>query len=293
MKPTISIIIPAYNDQAGVDACLDSLDDQSYPHHLFDVIVVDNGSIPRLIVRDANNLQFRVRILVCHTPGSYAARNLGVREATGDLIAFIDADCIAKSDWLDSGITALSESGVDYVIGGEVKMLSPEKPTATALYQLLIGFQQEENIKNKGFSATANLFCFRETMMRIGLFDEKLFSGGDREWAWRARKDGVAVRFCPNAIVETMPRTTLRAAIRQARRIASGRHQLAQTNAHYIPLAGLSRQRSNFSSILLILRLPNLSLLDRLKVLSTAVLIKFSALIELGRIQLGGTAERR
>src|SRR5690606_32838471 len=143
------------------------------------------------------------RIVRCATPGSYAARNVGVREATGEILAFTDVDCIPAADWVREGVDAIQRVKGRSVIGGDVRFLKAQRETIVERYQRLTGFMQEENIKNLGFTATANLFVTRDALSQIGYFDERLFSAGDREWCWRAARAGYSVEFSPSAIVYT------------------------------------------------------------------------------------------
>src|SRR6185437_12388918 len=80
-----------------------------------EVIVVDNGSSDAS--RDiASGHPAVTRVVTESRPGSYAARNAGLAVATGDLIAFTDADCLPASDWLRHGFAAVAR-GLDLVAG--------------------------------------------------------------------------------------------------------------------------------------------------------------------------------
>ena len=104
-KPLISVVIPHLNQPEALKACLSSLETQSLARCFFEIIVVDNGSvsIPEDIV--ANHAG--TRLLRELRPGPGPARNLGVRSAIGDIIAFIDADCRAHRNWLRNALRAL------------------------------------------------------------------------------------------------------------------------------------------------------------------------------------------
>ena len=148
------------------------------------------------------------RVIVCTSPGAYSARNAGIAAAKWRVLAFTDADCIPDSNWISAGLTALQLSETSCIVGGEVEMRLSLRPTAVELYQYLSGFMQSENVHNRGFSATANLFVFKSHIADIGPFDEVLLSGGDREWSWRAAKAGYPVKFSADAIVVTSPRNS-------------------------------------------------------------------------------------
>ena len=108
MSPLISVIIPHLNQPQALEACLRNLKAQSIEPHLFEVIVVDNGSTicPREIVGRHHG----VRLLSENQPGPGLARNTGAKSANGKILAFIDADCRAHPDWLCAIQQAL-ESG--------------------------------------------------------------------------------------------------------------------------------------------------------------------------------------
>lgn len=285
----ISIIIPVFNDQSGIDHCL-----RSIPFKLFsqiEVIVVDNGSCPPISL--ASFADERIKRVVCEKPGSYSARNAGVSVSTGDILVFIDADCWPESGWLDNGLAALLSGGGQKVIGGAVSFVMTAKKSAVALYQVITGFDQEDNINNKGFSVTANLFCTKEQFFCIGPFSEDLFSGGDREWCWRAIKKGYLLEYAQEALVYTNPRVSLSAAIRQARRVAAGRKTLEANGLVHIGSQALAKKRGVFAAVFWILTYKKLSILDRIRVLFVATLIRMFESIEKMRLRFSSTMERR
>lgn len=289
----VTVIIPVFNDPDGIGRCLAALSRQTWPADRFDVIVVDNGSTPPLTV--SGSFPFRLRSERCTTPGSYAARNAGLRIAAGDVLAFTDADCEPAPGWLECGVAALRADGGRSLVGGEVAVAPPVRRTGVGLYQHYTGFRQRENIEQRFFSVTANLFARREHFAVAGPFDESLMSGGDLEWCWRAARHGIAVRYAADALVTTPPRESWRAAIRQVRRVVGGRRDLSVR-----PLAPVMgdavRSRSPSSAARTLYRLllrPELSFVERMKVLSAAVVLKLVQFSESLRLSLGGGAERR
>src|SRR5438046_2208362 len=104
----ISVIIPHLNQPGELEACLCSLDAQSLDRSSFEIIVVDNGSPdpPREVVAR----YLGARLLYESQPGPGPARNNGVRSASGDVFAFIDADCRAHPDWLRGALQTLQSS---------------------------------------------------------------------------------------------------------------------------------------------------------------------------------------
>ena len=110
-QPVISVVIPHLNQTESLRRCLQSLERQSYPRELFDVIVVDNGSkvLPSTIVGEYRNVSLEQEV----RPGPGPARNRGVATSRGKILAFIDADCIAGEGWLASIAAALSDCTIE------------------------------------------------------------------------------------------------------------------------------------------------------------------------------------
>lgn len=289
----ISVIIPVFQDLNGITKCINSLQKQTISPQEFEIIVIDNGSKPPIRKTDLPESRASLKLIQHQTPGSYAARNAGVRVASGELLAFTDADCLPDKAWIENGVKHIERAESEIIIGGEIVLIPPEAKTAVSMYQTIVGFQQQENISKKGFSATANLICRRDTFSKIGEFDERLFSCGDREWCWRAQSLGVKILFAPDAIINTPPRKTLSGAIRQARRVAAGRDQLSRLGVSYTSPNNLTPHRTPLSSLSWIINHQDLSATDRLQVLSIASIIKATSIIEEIRIRLGGQAERR
>lgn len=288
---SISIIIPVFNDQSGLNKCLQAISLQSYPTDSIEVIVVDNGSATPIVLADINTL--KITLTQCATPGSYAARNTGVKIATGDVFCFIDADCWPDENWLRSALNTLREHKGNGIVGGEVKIIKQENPTSVALYQHITGFDQENNITNKDFSATANIICLRSQFERVGFYSESLLSGGDREWCWRVIKNGLSIIYEPKSIVYTDPRTTLRSAIIQARRVTAGRKMLQGLNMTHVDEKNLTKKRTPWQAITWILSRKELSIWERFHVVCVASIIRTAEMLETIKLALGSKAERR
>lgn len=112
----ISIIIPIFNAEAYLDACLASLVRQTEQD--LQIIAVDDGSTDgSLVIAKAYAEQdTRVEVYEQAHAGQSAARNLGMTHAKGDFIAFVDADDGLEPDWCAQHLAAIE--GVDYVQSG-------------------------------------------------------------------------------------------------------------------------------------------------------------------------------
>ena len=224
----VSVIIPVYNDRERLKLCLDALAVQTLPKDAYEVIVVDNLSDPPLddVVEPYEGCHY-VRET---TPGSYIARNTGLAQAKGDILAFTDSDCIPVPEWLERGIKALEEHAPDGSIGGGIELFpaNPDSPTAVELYEVVFGLNQLTNVNNFNFAATANMFTMRSTLEAVGPFDTELKSGGDMNWGHRVHEAGRPVVFAPEALIRHPTRDKLNQILTQARRHAGGRHDLGK-----------------------------------------------------------------
>jgi glycosyltransferase involved in cell wall biosynthesis len=203
---TVSVIIPVYNDPDGLRSCLAALSRQSYPAERVEVLVVDNGSSSDLssVTRDFEG----IRLLHEDRAGSYYARNRGLSEARGDVIAFIDADCVPTPDWIRAGVEAIGGEQVGLAVGRvELSFRDPEHLTAVELHEQQYAFPQASYAQDH-FGATANVFTRRVVVDKVGGFDSSLMSGGDKEWGRRIHHHGFQVVYAPDACVVHPARST-------------------------------------------------------------------------------------
>ena len=198
--PAISVIIPHLNQPDGLEACLASLDAQTLERSLFEVIVVDNGS--DFIPEDIIERHPGTRLLREAQPGPGPARNLGSENATGAILAFIDADCRADSEWLRTALRTLQTSPEMTILGGDVRIWrnKDEKISAIEAYESVFAYRFKMYIEQQGFSGTGNLVVRLSDFLRIGRFADINFAE-DMDWGRRACEAGFKFRYVPSMIV--------------------------------------------------------------------------------------------
>lgn len=98
-SPYFSIVIPAYNEEDHIGACLQAIFDSEYDGTQYEVIVVDNGSHDR--TREIALNSDRARIFQLPEGNVGAVRNYGAKQSRGLILVFIDADCVMDNDWLN------------------------------------------------------------------------------------------------------------------------------------------------------------------------------------------------
>lgn len=221
--PFVSVIVPTYDDRRLV-LLLEALRGQTYDRERYEVIVCDNGSrtnVSEHVTAIAKDVS--ARTVFEARPGSYSARNAALREATGEVLAFTDADCLPAADWLASGVAALSRGAAPDLVAGRVEVFaSGFRMTATELFETVNAFPQQRYVERDRFGATANLFVRREVVDGIGPFDATLRSGGDREFCNRAIDAGFVIVYDDAVVVRHPARRTLRELRRKQRRTSRG-----------------------------------------------------------------------
>jgi GT2 family glycosyltransferase len=208
-KPRISVVIPHLNQPDGLEACLGSLETQTLERSAFEVIVVDNGSaqLPEAVIARYP----ATRLLQQSAPGPGLARNRGIEQASGDILAFIDADCRADPDWLCSALRAFQSAPERSVLGGDVRIWRDRTMAITAIeaYESVFAYRFKLYIEQHGFSGTGNLVVRRSDFERVGPF-HGIEVAEDIDWGRRARAAGLTFLYVPEMIVFHPARQSLR-----------------------------------------------------------------------------------
>ena len=196
-RPFVSVIVPHYHDLVGLALCLTGLGAQTYPADQFEIVVADNASPEGREAVDAI-VGGQARLVVVPEKGAGPARNGGVAVARGEVLAFIDSDCVPEPDWLRAGVEALARG--DFA-GGRVRVLieTPGMPRPTEAFEAVFAFDNRRYVERMGFTVTANLFCPRALFARVGGF--RVGVSEDLDWSLRARAAGFQIVYAPLAVV--------------------------------------------------------------------------------------------
>lgn len=223
--PFVSVIVPFYNNETELVEALRALSLQTYPSDRFEVLLVDNSPKPNLSI--STGLAPNVKVLHEPKPGSYSARNAAIRVARGTILAFTDSDCLPSKSWLVEGVKGVLESGYSARVAGRVVINTCQARDANLsvneIYETIYSFPQREYCA-LGYSVTANLFSPREFFNSVGLFNDRLFSGGDVEWGKRASGQGIPLIYRHECIVGHPCRSTSEL-IRKSIRVIGGIHE--------------------------------------------------------------------
>lgn len=224
--PSVSVVV-AVRDAAGViGACLRSLVDLAYPKDRLEIIAVDNLS------RDgtAGVVQtFAPRVILATEArrGAAAARNRGIAQARGEVVAFTDADCIVDRNWLAELVVGLRDPTVG-IAGGRIRALRP--CTRIAALGEEIHDHAMAMRAAPPYAITMNWASPKRVIEQVGGFDEAFLRGQDADLAFRIARAGYRMAYVEGAVVQHRMRATLRALLREGR--LHGRAAAALRRAH-------------------------------------------------------------
>jgi len=201
-----SVIVTGRNVEMYIQECLDSLMKLDFDD--YEVIYVDGGSSDRTL----EYVKKIKGVTICIDNGNSPAsgRNVGIREAKGDILAFIDADCVAPSDWLQKleGFLRTHEVGG---VGGPYEIPPSSSKMAKIIRNVLDTFLGSGNVplfKTKRSllePVTAiqagNVAFPWKIFQYVGLFDPNLRYLEDYDFSQRIRSIGKEIIFLPEAFV--------------------------------------------------------------------------------------------
>ena len=197
--PRVSIIIPVRDQTSDLADCLASLAALDYPEERRETIVVDDGS-KKAISRIFTSDKFRIMRLE-KSRGPAAARNAGAGKAGGEILAFLDADCVAGEKWLRETVPFFKADGVG-AAGGRVAGFYKKRfldRYEAAFSSLNMGNRLilEGKSSSTFYIPTANLLVRRDVFKSLGGFREDLRTGEDVDFCWRLREPGRSLLYAP------------------------------------------------------------------------------------------------
>jgi len=262
----LSVVIPTYNSRELLPACLEGLLSQDFDASLFEVVVSDDGSTDGT---DELMSDFACRFEAQGTPlkylrnkrgGASAARNAGILAASGEIVAFTDADCVPDRGWL---------SAIDRRFSKDTDLLGVGGKTVSETEKITPFTHQVENSLEYSYP-TCNVAYRREALLRVGMFEESFPYPGCRfigtpdneDWDITFKIKALGeIGFSPEALVVHPPRaTTMRKLLTRTRNLESEfylyeRHsELYRRSVHRHPLRVLLYHRALVQPALKIFR---------------------------------------
>jgi cellulose synthase/poly-beta-1,6-N-acetylglucosamine synthase-like glycosyltransferase len=248
--PFVSVIVPVRNGEATIAACLDSILATDYPPDRREILVVDNDS------RDRTPELIRSRpVRYLHEPnrGVSNARNRGIAEGSGDVLAFVDADCLVEPQWLDELVRPFEDPQVGSV-AGDLQHAPARTVAERQAVRQLGDWQRFSFTSDPPYPITANAAYRREVLDEIGPFDPRMTRAQDVELGLRFHQHSdLRLVYAEKATARHRNRPTQRGFFRQqlgwaygaglvgAKFHANGGHRVDPPRLHDLwrPLKGL------------------------------------------------------
>lgn len=200
-----SVVVPTYNRKPILEKCLSALERQQLAKDSkvtgYEIVLVDDGSTDGTLEwLQENAAEFpHVRSLTQDHQGPAAARNLGVEQASGDTIIFIDSDLVVTANFLQAHADGLIQGQLAYgsdrvfTYGQVINTCNFDRPTAEP-YKL--------TDFSAAYFATGNVAIARTWLEKAGLFDTRfqLYGWEDLELGVRLKQLGLKLIKCPAAV---------------------------------------------------------------------------------------------
>jgi glycosyltransferase involved in cell wall biosynthesis len=202
--PTCSVIVPTFERPRQLAACLEALARLDYPAERLQVVVVDDGSTTPVAAAEMRTNGLRLEVVRQERGGPGAARNFGARVASGELLAFVDDDCVPRPDWLER-LAGRFCSGPEEGVGGRtVNALGDNLCSTAAQLVIDVGYRQNnaDADGSRRWFTTNNLAVAAAGFRELGGFDPAYRTAEDRDFCARWAESGRRLAHEPAAVVE-------------------------------------------------------------------------------------------
>lgn len=245
-EPAVSVVVAARNASAVIGACLASLAAQTFTAH--EVIVVDDGSTDDTAAIAGAHGAIVVRSAAV---GASVARNLGLQQARGRIVAFTDADCTVPPTWIACLVAAMESTGATGVGGPQRNQFPANVAGADAfdaffrLASVVSDYTRSGGgLREVTHNASCNSAYLRADLLAIGGFAPGLWPGEDVDLDLRLRARGARLVFVPDALVHHHRPGTLSWFRRMMRRYGAAERQLVRRHGRmrridYMPIVVL------------------------------------------------------
>jgi putative glycosyltransferase (exosortase G-associated) len=265
--PLVSILVPVYNGESTLGACLRALRQQTYPHNRMDVVVINNGSTDgTFAVFDAEQQQpfaGRLSWFTISDKGKSWALNAGIHLAHGSLIINLDADTVLHPDAVLNMVRAFETDPSLASATGAISVLEPANPTPGLIQTILAECEFIEYLAsfkigrvyqslNDSLYTLAGAFCAfrRDVLLRTFLYSqETVTEDTDLTLDLHEKTQSEHIACVPEATAFVHPIPSLRALYSQRVRWQRGqlevaaRHEKFMRRGGFFRLRGLSLQR--------------------------------------------------
>ena len=196
--PSVSVVVPVYNAEKSIKECIDSILSLNYPREKLELIFVNNSSTDNTQTL-LEEYEGRIKILRERKRGPAAARNKGILNSTGEIIAFTDSDCTVDENWLKNIVNPLQDVRIG-IVGGKILSKRP--------CNIIEEFGENIHDHNKAINEfkppyviSMNWASRRSVLLEVGLFDESFIRCEDVDLSHKVMQADYRLFYEPEAII--------------------------------------------------------------------------------------------
>jgi GT2 family glycosyltransferase len=206
----VSVIVCTHNRAHRLEQTLNSLQEMAVPVDLpWELIVVDNNSsdnTKEVVNNFIDKSDLNAKYVIERYQGLSYARNMGIQESSGNIIAFTDDDCIVDRHWITSISKEFQSSESIAGIGGRVELYNKmDRPISIRVYREKMTLSSIDRLFN--LIIGCNMAFVRPVFDEVGMFDTDFGSGTrfasaeDSDFLYRAYKKGLKIIYSPDVLV--------------------------------------------------------------------------------------------
>ncbi len=217
--PSVTFLVPAYNEEEHIEKCLDSLLDQKYPSNKLDIVAINDGSEDSTLEK-MKKYSDRITIIDKENSGKASSMNYALESVDSELVGCMDADSFPCEDFVANMVGYFEQDDVGGVTPA-MKVLNPQTwpqkiMWAEFIYNVLL--RKMFSLFDSQWVMPGPGSLYRtETLKDLGGWDEETLTE-DMEIAFRMFKNGSKLKNSTNAYVETTSPPTLKGLFRQRMR---------------------------------------------------------------------------
>lgn len=230
--PSVTVIVPMFNEEAHIEACVAGLWAQTYGGPM-EILIVDGGSTDRSreIVAELSRTNPNVRLVENPRRRPAAAANIGVGEARGEILCFLSAHGEPRATYVETSVDLLLATGAAGV-GGSYEHVGTD-PGSRAIGIAMssrFGMASTHRVatRQQEVDTISHPTFWRQAILEAGGYDETLTSNEDYELNHRVRTRVGPLVFSPEIRSVYRPRATLRALARQFHAYGTGKAEVAR-----------------------------------------------------------------
>lgn len=175
---TVSVIIPVYNQETFIAEAIESVLQQTFPLEEIEIIVVDDGSTDGTSER-LNSYKDRIHVISQANAGVSAARNAGIRQATGKFVCCLDSDDLFLPEKIEKQLAVFQADAEIGMVHTGVSVVRPGETGWEVWYDYIPPIYKEretqiDELLKWNYLVSSSVMVKRELFSQVGLFNESL-----------------------------------------------------------------------------------------------------------------------